>query len=600
MSPVFFKKSDSDLKVLRIKNCRSIDAVFKGLEINTEQKFASWNNLFVFVLELVKEPEELEAQAINKLSRLFRDKRPMVVQVIAPNGYKACFGKSYKGLNFHDLSSQELPADVALLKEMMTTHGCFSGDILASTMGSIAENSNSHGRIAESVLCLRVTNLFEGGFNRIMPWLGADYVLSSNNLNAYFAFIDYPFEAYRAVELAWSLKKYDLVATFIEQDSYFPEDFDFNQMRPHVNDEFKNSFDLRRDLHENVASQNIVEVSRLLRKVAKTGHFKHLQKCYNEKNESLMVTCLRNFNLEIYELLLQEKLIPGELELYLLRWSLLKELPVETRKAMAKINAKFFTPIAPFRASPDEHPMMSRCWLSFGHSSEIEYSSEIDAILKHLEKTTESKQLLDFAMKCPDLKIVFDFKNDHTYSMDPSCIYGICIQRYSSKSQEYKGASFRHPPCGRFNPDTRVMTISAEPFLYTFNQSTISGILTRLLAQSAMQMLYGNNCLPFKKFDTGRQLQFDEIVSETEEICEHRQTWMECKFVRAFAFKDCGELPKELISRVPEIMVQMAESPNLFNTEEMNSKFPKLINFYSEFLVPELKSALREEGQFNP
>lgn len=122
MSPVFFKKSGSDLKILRIKNCRSIKAVYKGLKINDEEKFVSWQNLFVFVLELVKEPEELEAQAINKFSNLFEDERPLVVQVIAPNGYKACFVKGYQGLNFHDLSSQELPADVSLLKEMMTTH----------------------------------------------------------------------------------------------------------------------------------------------------------------------------------------------------------------------------------------------------------------------------------------------------------------------------------------------------------------------------------------------------------------------------------------------------------------------------------------------
>lgn len=160
----------------------------------------------------------------------------MIVQIETPNEYKAIFIKDYNNHRIHDLSSQDLPSDVAAIKEMLATHGRFSGDILASKMCLIVERSNSSERIARSVLCLRVLNLYDGGVSRYLPWLEADRVLDLNQLKTYLAFIDYFFTDVSAVELAWNLKKYDLVAMFIERDSKFPKNFDIYQLWPHVND----------------------------------------------------------------------------------------------------------------------------------------------------------------------------------------------------------------------------------------------------------------------------------------------------------------------------------------------------------------------------
>lgn len=545
--------------------------------------FTKVDSLFVIVLEFLEELENLNhSQLYSLLHNHTRCDRPLIIQATAPNGYNAVFVKGYKDRTFHDFSSEDLPADVAALKEMLETYGRFDGHILDSKMAKIVEKSEALEKIASKVLCLRVLNLFEGGCSRIMPWLDADWVLSLNHLNAYFAFIDYPFEVDPAVEKAWGLKNYSLLATFIQRDSRFPEDFNMDQMLPHVNDDFKKALNLRRDLHRYIADKRIIEIFGVLKEMKKLGISKHLKRCHNELNEGVLVTCLRNFNAVIYELLLHENFKTCSKF-----WEVMRKLPKETKKTMAEIHAKFFTPIPQFQAGSDEHPLMTKCWLSICHSSRSEYSKKIDNFLKRLEKTPETKQLLELAMTCRDLKIIFDLKNGHAEVIDPSWITESGVNSLQ----------------GNFNPDTMVIALSIRPLEYhakgLFCFDTVPGAFARLLTGLAMQMLYKNNCSPFESGNEKKRQHFGDVIAECREKVESsgifNRTRIQRKIIDLFHYRKYDELEKALISLIPEFLIDTVDSWDPSNDiEDFKSKFAKLLDYYAKYIVPDIDSALKK------
>lgn len=132
--------------------------------------------------------------------------------------------------------------------------------------------------------------------------------------------------------------------------------------------------------------------------------------------------------------------------------------------------------------------------------------------------------------------------------------------------------------------------------LESIPEVSFRGNLTRQLAKTAMQMLYGNDCLPFREEENEKRLLFDEIHAE----CKKNNygsylSWTESEFVHTFPLSGT-EFAKESISRVPDFLLEFADSSN---TGEIKAKYPKIFNYYLQHVVPDLESALKE-GQSNP
>lgn len=85
---------------------------------------------------------------------------------------------------------------------------------------------------------------------------------------------------------------------------------------------------------------------------------------------------------------------------------LLLKLPIESKKAIRKINSKH---IMRSLAGSHEHPLMEKCWFASGHFKRLYYSSALKIYFDYLGKIPECKQLLRLAEKCTGLRLIFDF-----------------------------------------------------------------------------------------------------------------------------------------------------------------------------------------------
>lgn len=287
---------DSNLKILKIENCPDLHEVHELTENLACSK--AFGNLPVLVLQ-VHELAVIDAP-YPFLSP--SDRRPQIMQINFPDESKMIFVKDHKSHCYSEISINITPF-VEVFKEMVEVHGNFDGDILTAEMTRIPENSFKSKEMAASDVCLRFASLFEGGVNRIMPWLKVETI---QGLPEILAFVDYPSDPEQAVELAWETKRFDHLKLFISRDFRFPKKFDINQIDPENREEFKKIVDQRQKLHRSISEKNIEEVSKILGEIEKDGGW--LKRAYNTNNDPAITTALKNADPNIYTMLLEKKL----------------------------------------------------------------------------------------------------------------------------------------------------------------------------------------------------------------------------------------------------------------------------------------------------
>lgn len=170
----------------------------------------------MFVLECLEVVSVTRVEnEVDEFFSVFEDTRPLLLQINSPNGEKIFYVKDY----MTKMVTRFAYTGAYQLIRMLENHGRFNGDILTASMSKISEEAVEINSFANSVTCLRVMNLFKGGCRRILPSKFQHRI--HHHLKAHFAFIDFPFELAPAVDLAWQLKRYDLVETFIARDCPF-------------------------------------------------------------------------------------------------------------------------------------------------------------------------------------------------------------------------------------------------------------------------------------------------------------------------------------------------------------------------------------------
>lgn len=519
----------------------------------TTLRFGVLNNLFVIVLEILENIEVLKETDTDEFMLAFEDVRPVILQIVAASYFKAVFVKNFMECQFDDLSlEQHHKADTFLLKKMLENHGCFDQNILTAKISQIPSEAYLSWRLHRSVLCLRVMNIFVAGCGQIMPWLTATQVLGAKNLKVYFAFIDYPFEAVPAVERAWELRRYDLLEIFLTRDCKFPEGFNIHQVLPHVSARFVKTWNQRRNLHQAVSERNIEEVSRILSKIKK------VKRCYNELGEGVLATCLRNFQVEMYALLLQNKFkICDQYE------KLLLALPKDTRTVIADKNMQFSTKLL---SGPDDNSLLSKCWVTIGHFHQKYYAWAVNVFISRLEEAPELRQLLRLAEKCPQLQIVFDFKHQNVNIVSAINLKNVI---------------------GKFNKKTFRVAICARELRHA------AGSLAHELAHLAMKIIYENKCKPFKSEDIIRQQQFQQVFNECRTISGQDATYTSEKLNHIFEFYNDEKFINELIVLVPEMLCDFLHDKNVI-IEEAKTRCPKLFEYYYQYCIPDIDSALKD------
>lgn len=82
-----------------------------------------------------------------------------------------------------------------------------------------------------------------------MPFLNLKWALGLNCNEALLAFFDYPFDRFKAVEMALQSERFALLEMLIALDFPFPKNFDSSK----VSESFEKILELRRDLHQSIA-----------------------------------------------------------------------------------------------------------------------------------------------------------------------------------------------------------------------------------------------------------------------------------------------------------------------------------------------------------
>lgn len=139
----------------------------------------------------------------------------------------------------------------------------------------------------------------------------------------------------------------------------------------------------------------------------KVGSLKH---AYNLLNESAMATALRNYNADVYSLLLQKNLQFCENCV-----QLMKDLP-DSIKQISDKNEDFSKPLT---SAPKRHWLLSKCFLATGHYNQDVYADKLSKISWELQEQPKISHLFRIVEKCVDLKIVFDFNHHSTGLMYP-------------------------------------------------------------------------------------------------------------------------------------------------------------------------------------
>lgn len=271
-----------------------------------------------------------------------------------------------------------------------------------------------------------------------------------------------------------------------------------------------------------------------------------------------MATLLRNFDVKMYALLLNNKFK------FCAKYNkLVLALPPETREIMAEKNFAYFTR---FEAGVGEHPLMAKCLLATGHLRKDFYFGCIRVFLMQLENVPESTQLLRFAEKFPNLNLVFDFKNGDIGFMDP----------------RHEGSS---TACASFNP-TGLIYISA------FNMDwSVCGIIVHALASLTLNMVYRDARKPYPRDDSEREKEFKEAIAECRENYKNKVNFVVGDFYRVFETFRGDKVLAELVFCVPHILAGYSEGELI----ETKVKFAKIFDYYSKYVTADIELAFRSE-----
>lgn len=565
------KANDHDLKILKITNCPDFEACSNHLiaDIN----LASQNNLFVLVMEFSENFDEPTKIELRRFWKYFNDDRPAILQLNSPDGkVKHIFVKNFKGEKFFDLSKVTAAgsSDICCLKELMENHGKFDGDIRTVKLSEIPETTEWSEIIPKSVLLMRFINLFAGSCTFLTPWLKAKSILKLNSLKTYFAFIDYPFKAQNAVQLAWDFQKYELVELFVTNHSPFPINFDVAQMGTKISENFKNILAEKEKLHQSIERGDRKGVSMILNQMEKRGGLKH---AYSQSNSSAMETLLknynssamnysRNYNLEIYEILVEKNL-----KFNANCWKLMtNNLSRVDRFLFTLSNSKLAKPV---KRVPNKHPLMSKCFLATGHHDQDLYSKKINEHLWKLQEHPELSQLLRISEGDVCLKLIFDFKHDRTKMMYPDqCLESTGLSAYCT------------------------IYIAGRQ-----EETEVRSTLIHEITHFVMRLIYDFRASnPYKDSDLKRKEEFAEAIAECKEVFEKKEK-VDTRIINKLFLKTSihkeREHASELIARVPEILIYHSKK----ESDAIKLKYPRLFAYFFKYIPSDIESYLQAEKQ---
>lgn len=602
-------KENIDFKILRITKCPSKS---EAIEMLSKQKSKDLFNkaLYFFAILIEVDCEELDV-GIDQLNDLFAGQQILIFQMQSMTNkslktyYKDEKSSEFKALNTFISHSQGQFSFDAFINQF-GIQKCLT-DISLPTLQILDKQSRLYQATQSySTLCLRFLmlfkwNLHEKSFSDYNPIFVS---LRSDSEKAFSALLDLPINMHQneiiltenqsnllkmkddrgynflmfatehgksslvqflihlqcfnvnekacdletASDIAWKNKYFEVLIKLLKNDSLFPKEFEASAILN--NDEptgLKTFLTERISFHEKLKKGEIKTVQKFVK-----SHCQ-MKLCFDLENNSALKIALDYFQYEIFAFLQSEgfKFGPNEH-----KESIISELDDYEKETLRKAQLKYF--INPEK--PHIEQLVSSSRLGFGLNNKKNYFKQIRKFFVDLDEIDEISPILKTVANAKSVEIIFDFKSDSIGDVNLAASEKDMGKTYYKSGHIYVGA---------LREDLDVL-----------------GTLSHELTHLAMQLVFENNCKPFRsENDQGREERFGNIVKSYEgELIRSRERIINL----AYSYKG-EERIAELIARVPHILANYKNNPSKIN--DLKHNFKELFNYYDELLESDLKVA---------
>lgn len=322
--------------------------------------------------------------------------------------------------------------------------------------------------------------------------------------------------------------------------------------------------EIKLKLHRKIAKGKVEGVKTLL------NNFKDDRKVYNDSKESAVFAALKLQKFDIYEVLITNGFDLGPHE----DFSEIKEdFSLEVNRELRDIHQ---------RSSKDPNRKHIATLIS---RSRVIHNSQDKKAREHRESIAKSfeelnaiewiEPLLKLVAASKDLKLIFDFERNSTEHLDPTTNQSVKGNCYHWRGHVNIGAeNLLESKCGNENE------IKWQRWLH----SKALGVVAHETSHYACNLLFGNDCKPYKEGDEEAEREFNEILEDCR-VNKNVENFIRYVFDYPPEFQHA-----ELIVRVPHILALYKNDPG--TCEKLKLIYKKLFDFFKFKILDELKRVL--------
>lgn len=581
----------SQIKILRIKNCKNVKALFDKIHKKAFRKaFSKLNHLFVFIIE-THESHEVD---LNLETSMFNDRRPLVIQVMDRSQKSTIYYTEFDSTNIvkiEDLSE----ISVNEFSERFASQNCcnlptliqsLNSNILGNLSGDLTSAKLIKGELLHkalrsaakyNALCLRFLKLFGFEVNlensslfetlkdvmnlSLMALLDLSFdvpeekcdfeilmaLIKSNNIESLKQLLMNDFNLdieTKHITTSLELGHFDCAAVLIEADSGFPAEFINSQiLAEESNVKIKEVIDGRNSFHDAIKGGNIELVKGFI------SSSPRLKYAYDTSNKSALAVAVEAGKFEIYSLLRSRGFSAGIDKSF---EAIMTQLNDKDKIRIRESNKEYF------KAYENSHlfHILTKTKFSFSSENIEDLFKEIRLLYEQLNAIPEIQPILKLLENWETFQILFDRTKSHVMDMDPGSGY---------------------------------IYIAAENFI--MNLRDIRGTFAHELAHLAMQLIYGNLCKPYEAINTEQESEFEEISQQLHKYCLEHPNDVNPIVSTVFNYpKDRWHA--ELIVRVPHLAAVFFDNKDEL-LEVKLGYCSKLFDFYMNKTMKDIENKIK-------
>lgn len=408
---------------------------------------------------------------------------------------------------------------------------------------------NDHNLIIKAVIENHDNKLIDGLLKHEFD-LDHKFVVNLDGTEQCFTAIDKAWENYLHADNEDSKEVSNkIILSLLNANSKFPEKFDFST----ASQEVQEFFEKCEQIHELANSKDL----RLLKnEIEKVPHLCHI---YDEYDESLMMRAMNLRNFEVVDYLSSIGVSIGSHEISKLP-EIYESFGDKQLRSIRTKNRQIAT------ENPQIHILVLQSKSKIGRNDRLHANhwKYINEAYKILDQNESCRKVLKVVAACRNVQIYFDFKHGTTYYMDPMSSSGTLGITYESGN----------------------ISIGAKDLVHDEKKMEVVGVIIHEFCHFAILVTFVNNFDPFAMGESAGRTDF---INEVFEECRANQEH-EGMVGNVFKSYDPEHFHSELIVLVVQMLMHYYAKNSILS--EKMEKFPKLFEYFQNFVEPELDKVL--------